>query len=144
MKQRTQRVIGHDTYNGDRTHTCRAHQCVEDVEDGSTLCDYHRELLFDYAKRHATGAATHIEPDRTAGFVYFMRFGDLIKIGWSRTPQRREGQLKPDAVLHVQPGTRQDESRLHAAFDDLLVPDLGREYFRAEPALLDFIAALHC
>lgn len=113
------------------------------------LCLDHIRAAFGYYLRRAEddhSAKVERDPyeaDKTNGWVYFIRFGDLVKIGWSRTPENRFNVLQPDAVLHHQPGTRQDEARLHAAFAHLLEPDHGREYFRAEPDLIAFINALH-
>jgi hypothetical protein len=110
------------------------------------VCLGHIRDAFAYYLRHAddlphsTGRDAY-EIDRTNGWIYFARFGDIIKIGWSRTPVRRFGQLQPDAVMHYQPGTREQEQQLHAAFAHLL--DHGREWFRAEPDLIAFIGHLH-
>lgn len=70
------------------------------------------------------------------GTVYFMRFGDLIKIGYSADLRQRLKALRPDSVLATMPGTMQDERALHARFGPLW--DHG-EYFRAEPELMAYI-----
>src|SRR6266702_70789 len=71
------------------------------------LCLDHIRQAFGFYLRHAqddhSADTRDIEPyetDKTQGWVYFIRFGDLIKIGWSRTPERRFRDLQPDAVLH--------------------------------------------
>lgn len=70
------------------------------------------------------------------GTVYFVRFRDRIKIGWSSDPDKRIRALPHDEVLHLQPGTIEDERRCHAAFAHLR--DRG-EWFRMEPDLVEFI-----
>lgn len=75
-----------------------------------------------------------------AGWVYFVRIGDHIKIGFSTYLKARFKDLRPDEVLAVIPGTVQDERRCHAAFAHLL--ERGREYFRPAPELLSFIDGL--
>lgn len=133
---------------------CAASGCLSQVADDGPvpLCHDHERLVFAHfllrVQRHRSASADPGPEPQTpalrdrAGFVYFARFGDAIKIGWSRTPSRRMTQLQPDALLHVTPGTRRDERLLHMAFAHLLIPDKGREYFRAEPDLLRFIHLL--
>lgn len=86
----------------------------------------------------------HVARWGEAGFVYFARIGDVIKIGFSRDPKLRARQLGADALLHAEPGTWEDEQRLHAAFVHLKVPGRSLEYFHAGPDLLSFIKRLHC
>lgn len=73
------------------------------------------------------------------GVVYFVRIGDVVKIGFTTNSQRRMSNLMPDEVLHMQPGTMQDEKRLHVAFRHLRVRG---ERFRPDPELMDFIRGL--
>lgn len=53
------------------------------------------------------------------GFVYAARAGDLIKIGYSTSPDRREAMLRYDEpaaqMLVFALGTRHDERLLHHA-----------------------------
>jgi len=77
------------------------------------------------------------------GFTYFVRDGELIKIGFTERPSRRLRQLKrefPDLeLLSVVPGVVSGEFETHQRFDHLRSHG---EWFRAEPELLDFIALL--
>lgn len=130
--------------------TCLDPECDEEPEADAPLplCLAHIRLAFAYYLRHAeddhsaTGRDAY-ELDKTNGWVYFIRVGDLIKIGWTRTPKTRFRSLQPDAVLHYEPGTRLQEQQLHMAFVHLLVPERGREYFRAGSDLVAFINKLH-
>lgn len=70
------------------------------------------------------------------GYVYFIRFSERIKIGWSRAPHKRIANLPFDEVLAVVPGTIQQERRYHERFAHLRTTG---EWFRAEPELIDFI-----
>jgi hypothetical protein len=70
-------------------------------------------------------------------WVYFVRIGDLIKIGYSTHLEQRFRDLRPDEVLGVVSGTLQDERRCQAAFAHL--QEHG-EYFRPGADLLAFIA----
>lgn len=77
-----------------------------------------------------------------AGFVYFLRAGDFVKIGWSQNPRKRiqsftTGNPHKAELLGSVPGTLEDEKRLHAVFGDIRH---RREWFSAESELLGFIA----
>ncbi len=73
----------------------------------------------------------------TEGYVYFARFADRIKIGFSRNPSARVAELRiaaPDIVLAGSfRGTEDDEAALHAKFSGL---SIGGEWFKAEESLL--------
>lgn len=81
--------------------------------------------------------ATRADGER--GTVYFIRFSDRVKIGWTGNLAKRLADLPHDELLHAQPGTRADERRCHVAFAHHRV--MG-EWFRAEPDLLAFIGDL--
>lgn len=70
------------------------------------------------------------------GVVYFIRFGDRVKIGFTTNLAGRLADLPHDEVLGTVPGAMADERRCHAAFAHLRVTG---EWFRAEPELLSFI-----
>ena len=77
------------------------------------------------------------------GFVYFAfsTEREAIKIGWSSDPINRLGNLQtgsPDQMelLHVKPGTLDDERDWHQRFAHLR---LDREWFKAEGHLLEAI-----
>jgi hypothetical protein len=79
-----------------------------------------------------------------AGAVYFARCGDRVKIGFSIDPQARLGILQsgnpePLTLVGWMPGTQDSERNLHQQFSALHVRG---EWFRAEPALLEFIASV--
>jgi len=75
----------------------------------------------------------------TGGFVYFLRFGDRLKIGYSRTPLARTNYLltvvpgKLDTCLIVA-GSRQDEKRLHQRFN--AYRQNGEWFVASKPILL--------
>lgn len=77
--------------------------------------------------------------DRTLGEVYFVRFRDRIKIGWTTELARRLKAIPHDEVLAVVPGSMGDERRCHAAFAHLR--EQG-EWFRAESDLIAFAQSL--
>lgn len=71
------------------------------------------------------------------GYIYVVgsgALGDPVKIGWSRTPEKRVRQLQtgsPQALrlLHKHPGPKDLEAFLHAEFADLRMQG---EWFRIE------------
>ena len=75
--------------------------------------------------------------------VYYIRRGDLIKIGTTKRPRMRFSDLLPDEVLAVEPGGRKEEDERHWQFRHLRQ---AGEYFRDEPELREHIQrirALH-
>lgn len=111
------------------------------------LCEYHIEKA--WAAHHVLNGINipereEIERDlyslHAKGTVYVIRVGDLIKIGWTSNPRERMHQLKPDAVLHYQQGTRQDEIDLHARCEKYLAK--GKEWFRDSPGMKRIIEEL--
>jgi hypothetical protein len=80
-----------------------------------------------------------VEQVCSQGYVYFIRFSDRIKIGWSGDPQQRIRALPHDEVLAIIPGTIAEERQYHFRFHYLRVYG---EWFRAERDLTDFIATL--
>jgi hypothetical protein len=70
------------------------------------------------------------------GYVYFARFGDKVKIGFTTNLRGRLDAIPHDEILGTVPGMLADEKRCHAAFAHLR--EQG-EWFRAEPDLLAFI-----
>lgn len=135
------------------TPDCLVADCdaYADQEAPVELCRQHLWTAFGYTMHLAeqrAAAVVHVEPDPTPprrkiseedGWVYFIRKGDLVKIGWSSVPRSRFNALQPDAVLHIEPGRMADERKCHAAFAHLR--EHG-EWFRPEPDLLAFIDGL--
>lgn len=73
--------------------------------------------------------------------VYFLQFGEHIKIGWSRDVDRRWDELdilpEPIRLLMVMPGDASLEHKYHRRFAKQRV---RKEMFRHEGELQDFIA----
>jgi hypothetical protein len=68
--------------------------------------------------------------------VYYIRRGDLIKIGFTEDPAQRFSALLPDEILAYEPGGRNEETFRHRQFGHLQ----GRgENFRQAPELLEHI-----
>ena len=72
--------------------------------------------------------------------VYYLRFGDRIKIGTSRNPRGRLAQLRFDELLAFERGDRSLEQERHAQFADARYP--GSEWFHSHKELTDHIRML--
>lgn len=70
--------------------------------------------------------------------VYYIRRGDLIKIGTTVAPRIRFGSLMPDEILAFEPGDRDTERARHRQFAHLRAA-AGSEYFRPALDLLQHI-----
>ena len=68
--------------------------------------------------------------------VYYIRRGDLIKIGTTVDPVMRFGNLMPDKILAFEPGDADQETLRHRQFDHLRCYG---EHFRRAPELLEHI-----
>ena len=113
------------------------------------LCETHLFLAWRFANEELRAVRDSVQavpeprhdplpPTRAKkdGSVYFIRFNDRIKIGYSTNVDRRLAGLPHHEVLAVIPGTMEEERHCHAAFAHLR--DVG-EWFRIEQDLLDFI-----
>lgn len=72
----------------------------------------------------------------SGAIVYYIRRGDLIKIGTTVEPQKRFRSLVPDEILAVEPGGVEEERARHRQFRFLRVRG---EYFRDAPELREHI-----
>jgi hypothetical protein len=72
--------------------------------------------------------------------VYYLRFGDRIKIGTSSNPRQRLGSLRYDELLAFERGNRALEQRRHAQFADLRLA--RTEWFSTHPVLTEHIDVL--
>lgn len=71
--------------------------------------------------------------------VYYIRFGDRIKIGTSGNLKPRLSTLSYDELLALEPGTVELERQRHRHFAHLLIPG-QREWFQIADDLLDHVA----
>jgi phage replication O-like protein O len=79
------------------------------------------------------------------GYVYYIRAGKYVKIGYSSDPWRRLSGIqssRPNATLRaVEAGTRDLERERHAAFVDARL-ESNREWFRWTPEIAEHVAGL--
>lgn len=90
------------------------------------------------AKRQASRRITYVPVPlaSTDSIVYYVRRGDLIKIGTTVDPARRFSALLPDEILAYEPGGPKEETFRHRQFSHLK----GRgDHFRQAPELLEHV-----
>ncbi len=73
--------------------------------------------------------------------VYYIRFGDRIKIGTSSNLPSRLAQLPHDELLAIEPGNISKEHARHREFANLRVHE-NKEWFTVTPELLAHASAL--
>ena len=84
--------------------------------------------------------AYEIAPLASMGsIVYYVRRGDLIKIGTTVDPLTRFATLLPDEILAFEPGGGSEETYRHRQFFHL---HCRGEYFKSAPELLEHAARL--
>jgi T5orf172 domain len=76
-------------------------------------------------------------PPPRVDVVYYLRFGDRVKIGTTANPRQRLAAIWHDEVLAFERGDRRVERRRHAQFAD---DRLGGEWFQLSPAVREHIA----
>lgn len=138
----------------DRDDTeCVAHRCRQaaNLEAPVQLCQHHLEVAWAFVAIKSDPQAARLSqpqpeqlelpapPPSQDGWVYFIRFRDRVKIGWTGNLKTRMSNVPHSEILHTQPGTRADERRCHVAFAHLR--DHG-EWFRPGRDLIDFIVEI--
>lgn len=92
-----------------------------------------------YRNEHGAGLK-HPEPENDMpGWVYYIRVGDTIKIGYAKDVSKRMRAYPPNAeLLAAHPGTLRLEKQVQHKFAEYL--DRGREWFTPAPAIMEHIA----
>jgi len=122
---------------------------------GAPLCMNHAKqltvqvmLLTSKTVRPISKTRTSTEHAHTAtpetratkkGHVYFIRFGDRIKIGFTTSVTTRMKNVPHDEILALVPGTLSTERMYHKQFDAIRITG---EWFDNDPRLTDFIKTL--
>jgi hypothetical protein len=123
------------------------------------LCLYHAMLMYE-AVLHSpdvpvTSAQSKVAERRQAeqerakararargqqpGWIYYLRIGDRLKIGYSADVRERMRAYPPESeLLAVHPGTRDLEADMHRRFTGSRAA--GREWFRETPDLAEHVA----
>jgi hypothetical protein len=85
---------------------------------------------------------TQVRSPRVPGYVYFLRAGDAIKIGFSIEPNQRKSGLQVGNPVELETLATVSVNKIteREAKDKFNHLKIRGEWFRAEPELLDFIA----
>ncbi len=97
----------------------------------------HRLAMFDRTQSRSHQPAyvqITLSVADSCSVVYYVRRGDVIKIGTTTEPAIRFRTLMPDEILAVEPGGEDLETARHRQFDHLR---RRGEYFRVAPELLE-------
>jgi len=114
---------------------------------GAPLCMYHAKKLVAQVMV-LTGPVITGRPIRTKprptpqsskGVVYFVLFGDRIKIGFTTSMETRMRVIPHDKILATMPGTISTERQMHKRFKEHRV---NGEWFTPAPELMEFIGTL--
>jgi hypothetical protein len=80
-----------------------------------------------------------LQARRHPPIVYYMRLGNLVKIGFTANLTNRMGSIRPQELMVTEPGGREREQERHAQFADLKAHG---EWFRLESPLTEHIEAV--
>lgn len=116
--------------------------CGDDAFIDFPLCanhvyEVHQRVVSAAAKPKVRSAP--VSPNRRSeakGLVYFMRFGAMVKIGFTTNLADRVRALRPEEVLGVMDGDMAAEKRLHHEFGKHW---LRGELFSLTPEIAEFI-----
>lgn len=126
--------------------TCCWPTCNRETVD-YPLCKHHQIKVHIRVREQADTIYAEIQremnrnrkPDPRKPHVYFVRYRDRVKIGWSIDPRERVKAHPVDEILAIVPGDHRDEQRYHRQFAHLRE---NGEWFRAEAELLEYARTL--
>lgn len=114
---------------------------ISRIDGGFAVLNYKKYRFYDYQispEENQRRAAWQRGDVPSEGYVYFIRAGERIKIGFSKNPWGRLSEIKSsnlDAeMIGVFPGTLEDEAAMHKKFH---LFHISREWFRGEAAFMD-------
>lgn len=129
-----------------------SNHCAGEPIDGAPIriCGRHLRELYAFAadlvesnwdgavREYVSGLHDTFKPPRAvkqplAGWLYFVRFGDRVKIGYTTNPDQRLRDIPHERVIGIVPGTRADEKAWHALLANFHV--VG-EWFAADPEVV--------
>lgn len=138
----------------DRVHvtTCCYPNCLAPITTkvDQPICDRHAVEIYRAVSSVMQSQAGAVVPFKgsgrarpaggatVTGVVYFVQFGERIKIGFTTDLRTRMGHLPHDRLIGTLPGTRHDERAMHRRFASHRITG---EWFAAVPEITDYIAA---
>lgn len=125
------------------SHSSRAYETVVHIRTGIPFDQPLPAAELKQARKDARTQTRNQQKAATGstGWVYYVRVGERIKIGYSANVKQRLTTYPPGSLLlAVEPGTRAMESTRHKQFFHLL--DAAREWFRQDDELDAHIAKI--
>lgn len=117
--------------------TCLWPDCSNKPWQALPICATHKEEVVRVSREHARSRRT--TGNGRKAVVYYLRVGDLVKVGYSFELQQRLRQYPPDAeVLAVEPGDEQLEQQRHRDLRNNLAR--GREWYHPTKEVMQHIA----
>lgn len=139
-------AVGRPAFYVDGQPVCTDHALeIANAVDGRPVDTKVAEALKAQRVRERVSAAEDevrvARGKRQPGFVYYIRMGDLIKIGYASNISRRMRAYPPSAeLLAAHPGTIELEKSIHADFHAFL--RRGREWFEPHQSVMAHIASV--
>lgn len=118
---------------------------VRNRETGEVFCaDTKHCYWWNTAEEFAEWATRVLKVENeTDEVVYYVRFGDRVKIGTSKDLSKRLSHIPHDEVMATEPGGVYVERQRHKQFKHLRAEvGRGREWFTLTPELAEHIAAV--
>jgi hypothetical protein len=101
---------------------------------------YEQDSPSALAQRLAAEHGSMPPPRARPEFVYYMRIGNRIKIGWTTNLTERLKAINPEELVATEEGGRKLEKRRHSQFADLRTHG---EWFRMDEPLIGHLVALN-
>ena len=110
---------------------------VNDPKFAEAIADVHDLRAARSAQRKADSKAAHLANTQD-GDIYFVKVGELVKVGWTRDLAKRLKAYGASAeFLYSYPASRDDETNLHRQLRPALAK--GREWYTDGDVIAHFI-----
>lgn len=114
-------------------HFAICERCHEPIHDAEFIAEILERENVLYEKRYALWGVL--------GVVYYMKFGDRVKIGYTSDLRARALAVPHDEVLAAEPGGFDTERQRHREFANVKIPSF-KEWFRHEGDLVSHTARM--
>lgn len=118
---------------------CGESSRIDPLELKSAICQVcHQQITDPELLRHLIEREEEfrrtLSRREDGGVVYYMLFGDRVKIGFTTNLSTRALQIPNDEVVAAEPGTYALERQRHSEFSDERITERG-EWFKLSPRL---------
>lgn len=134
----------HGTRPADHRIECSWGDCRSTPPQGLGVCREHAIEAYVWVLEERAAAIARIQAenpglpgDPKQGLVYAMRFGNLVKIGYTTNLAARRLAIPHDEVIGLAPGTMRNERQVHAVLADYRYKG---EWFHLTPEVARWIS----